>query len=457
MFPGVEEGTIFKTESDAKKQRTLLYYPITADKKHENQSFEELRWRHEEGDYREDLNLRLWIPSGAFTETLPGYVKKLVTCSPVVSSWDCILQLPSRAKKKYSLRNDWISEEFKNVIELFQASSDGDEHLSYYCHKVIIVARAPRFFEMLTNTSTATEAETLGTDDEKKSNSNITALGGSNLETIRLNDKVSSRVLEVFLYYSYFEERELDVFNNEQLLELINLCSKISAQGLVNVAITELGKRLRKGQQMYLKYLENLCLTNNFPSKQVSGVQLKQAEMDGDSTETQTKMEAERAVGDNKMLCDEHLNTTDFLEVPFPQSVPTDFNASFNASDTSELTKEMLTTSTTSYNDELPEEGHWWRPLHLIAMTKEWNIPYLEDVLINAHILLNYEENAEYEQDETSIQNIPTTILRKMVKLHTGCFRDKKISDIDPEVQAVRLGRSLNDDLYRLFDEQDPR
>jgi len=90
-------------------------------------------------------------------------------------------------------------------------------------------------------------------------------------------------------------------------------------------------------------------------------------------------------------------------------------------------------------------------------MTKEWNIPYLEDVLINAHILLNYEENAEYVQDEASIQNIPRTILRKMVKLHTGCFRDKKISDIDPEVQAVRLGRSLNDDLYRLFDQQDPR
>jgi len=349
---------------------------------------------------------------------------------------------------------------FKHVVELFTASSEGDEQISYYCHKVIIVARAPKFFEILTDTSTVIEA-----DDEKKSNSNTIPLDGSNLQTILLNDKVSSRVLEVFLVYSYFEEAELDVFNNEQLLEVINLCAKISAQGLVNVAITELGKRLRRGQKMYLKYLEHLCLTNNFPNKQVSAVQTKQAEMEGESTETQTKMEADRAAGDNVMLCDEQLNTTDFLNteipaesgVPFPQGLSTDFTTSGVASDTSELSKEMITTSTASYDDELPEDGLWWSPLHLIAMTKEWNIPYLEDVLINAHILLNYEENAEYVQDEASIQNIPTTTLRKMVKLHTGCFRDKKISAIDPEVQAVSLGRSLNDDLYRLFDEQDPR
>merc|ERR1719461_262263 len=36
-------------------------------------------------------------------------------------------------------------------------------------------------------------------------------------------------------------------------------------------------------------------------------------------------------------------------------------------------------------------------------------------------------------------------------------FRSKTISSIDPEVQAVSLGRSLNEDLHRLFEEQDTR
>jgi len=63
----------------------------------------------------------------------------------------------------------------------------------------------------------------------------------------------------------------------------------------------------------------------------------------------------------------------------------------------------------------------------------------------------------EYEKEEALLQNIPPATLRKMVMLHMVCFRNKMISSIDPEVQAVSLKRCLDEDLHRLFEEQDER
>jgi len=519
LCPKLEEGIIFKTETDAKKQRTMLYHCITADKKYENQSFEELRWMHEEGDYREDLNLRLWQPSGGFTETLSGCIKKLVTCSTTNPSWDCELELPCSQKQSYL---QWYhSERFKNVSVLFRAPSRSKDHLRYYCHRVIIVARAPEFFEKLVDKKKdepvdidikatgdldaeemAVEQNEDSDDDDETKIVPLDAEMDVDLEVICLNEVVKALFLEVFLYYAYFEEAELSVFNNEQLLEVINLCSKISAQGLANVAITELGKRLRKGQNAYLSqmYNHNHCPADHISHQQTHDTSKKQSDMDAETGMQIQPLEASLVdpIGtDNEMLGGDDSRverscqilersvekrsgtrtmsltaTSDGAPVPVGMAIP----ESVDQKNDESLSQVLLTNdevisihprheavqaqdmSATASRDEEPrEEVTWWSPLHLIAKTQEWNIPQLEDVLINAHILINYEHNTDYEKDEALINNIPPNTLRKMVRLHMVCFRSKLISSIDPEVQAVSLKRSLNEDLHRLFEEQDER
>jgi hypothetical protein len=519
LCPKLEEGIIFKTETDAKKQRTMLYHCITANKKYENQSFEELRWMHEEGDYREDLNLRLWQPSGGFKQTLSGCIKKLVTCSSTNPSWDCELQLPSSQKLSHM---QWHhSARFKNVSALFRVPSSSKDLLRYYCHRVIIVARAPEFFEKLVDKKKdrpvdivikgtgefdgeemAVERNEDSDDDDGTKIIPLDAEMDADLEVICLNEVVKSLFLEVFLYYAYFEEAELSVFNNEQLLEVINLCSKISAQGLANVAITELGKRLRKGQSAYLSQMYSHCSAEHISHQQTHDTSKKQLEMEAETGMQIQPLDAslvEPIVTDNEMLGGDDSRVggscqvlersvekrsvsrtvsmtvpADSVPVPVGMAMPDSLeHKEESLNQVVDLSDEIINTkplnhaneasqvqdmSATASRDEEPREDiTWWSPLHLIAKTQEWNIPQLEDVLINAHILINYEENTDYEKDEKLINNIPPHTLMKMVRLHMVCFRNKMISSIDPEVQAVSLKRSLNEDLHRLFEEQDER
>jgi len=476
---------------------------------------------HEEGDYREDLNLRLWQPSGGFTETLSGCIKKLVTYSTTNPSWDCELQLPSSQKQAHL---QWYhSARFKSASALFRAPSSSKDHLRYYCHRVIIVARAPEFFEKLVDKKkdrhvdidiTATgefDAEEMAVerneDSDEDDETKIVPLDAEmdvDLEVICLNKVVKALFLEVFLYYAYFEEAELSVFNNEQLLEVINLCSKISAQGLANVAITELGKRLRKGQSAYLSQMYNHCSAEHISHQQTHDTTKKQSEMEAETGMQIQPLEpslVDPIVTDNEMLGGDDTRaaascqvlersvekrggtrtmsltapTSDNAPVPVGMAIPdslehkeepltqvaatnTDVTINTNPHDrVNEIVQSQDMSATASRDEEPREEVTWWSPLHLIAKTQEWNIPQLEDVLINAHILINYEENTDYEKDEALINNIPPDTLRKMVRLHMVCFRNKMISSIDPEVQAVSLKRSLNEDLHRLFEEQDER
>merc|ERR1719204_106731 len=144
LCPKLDEGIFFKEETDPRTQIIILYHCITADKKYENQSFEELRWMHEDGDYRDDLNLQ---PSAGFSETLAESIKKLVTCSPQNPSWDCVILLP-RSPKKSNLQ--WkVPTRFMSAADLFRAWTHSKMYHSYYCHRVIIAARAPKFFEKL--------------------------------------------------------------------------------------------------------------------------------------------------------------------------------------------------------------------------------------------------------------------------------------------------------------------
>jgi len=516
----MEEAIIFKKENDSKKQRIMLYHCITTEKKWENQSFEELRWMHEEGDYREDLNLRLWQPSGGFTETLSGCIKKLVINSPQNPSWDCVLMLP--INQNQSNLHHGHSERFLNAINLFKTPSCSKGQISYYCHRVIIVARAPKFFEKLVGGKSRSvdiditsrgefDGEEMvlvrkegsdGDDESKVVPINVEMETKS--EKVSLNEVVTSLILEVFLYYAYFEEAELGMFNNEQLLGVINLCSKIAAQGLANVAMTELGKRLRKGQNAYHRQMYSQQTTEH-QSHQQSETSRKQSVV-----EAETKMQIQVLMQDQMGTDNESLggdeaggdagylleNVVDWRRnthamsltgpassgTPIPRGVP--FGP--ESSDCVEHKREESRASsqppscpaplrnnndlksnniprapdlsTPLPHDAVPrEDSTWWSPLHLIAKTQDWDIPQLQAVLINAHILINYEDNMEYEKEEALLQNIPPATLRKMVMLHMGCFRNKMISSIDPEVQAVSLKRCLDEDLHRLFEEQDER
>jgi len=510
LCPKLDEGIIFKKETDSKKQRTMLYHCITTEKKYENQSFEELRWMHEEGDYREDLNLRLWQPSGGFTETLSGCIKKLVTCASQNPSWDCVLLLPSSPKQSNLQWNH--SDSFSNATNLFRATTRSKHQLSYYCHRVIIVARAPQFFEKLVRGDSRpvdivikirgeSDGEEMvvepnGESDDESKIIPIDSEMEANLEKICLNKVVTALFLEVFLYYAYFEEAELSVFNNEQLLEVINLCSKISAQGLANVAITELGKRLRKGQSAYLRQMNNQHSTDHPSHQQTHDTSKRQSEMEAETGMQIQPLVLDQTGTDNEMLGgDDRVGDTchlleravekrggmqtmsltapkssstpvpiglavtapEFIEHKSEESRPYSCTAHSDDQQGNEMCQIQDMSATASHHEELREQSTWWSPLHLIAKTKDWDIPQLEDVLINAHILINYEESTEYEKDESLLQNIPPATLRKMVMLHIGCFRNKMISSIDPEVQAVSLKRSLNEDLHRLFEEQDER
>jgi len=346
------------------------------------------------------------------------------------------------------------SERFLNAINLFKTPSRSKGQLSYHCHRVIIVARAPKFFEKLicgksrpVDIDITSRREFDGEemvlvrkeecDDDNESNEvSMEVEMETKPEKVSLNEVVTALILEVFLYYAYFEEAELGVFNNEQLLGVIKLCSKIAAQGLANVAMTELGKRLRKGQIAYHRQMYSQQMTEHQSHQQSRETARKLTEVVAETKmQIQLLMQDQMGTENESLVGDEFGGDNGFLEnvlqwrrnthamsfmgsssngTPIPRGAPIgrespdcvehkseESCASFqqpkcpaqtlnNNDQQSNNIPRVRDLSTLVPDDAVPrEESTWWSPLHLIAKTQDWNIPQLQAVLINAHILIN--------------------------------------------------------------------